>query len=66
MGDNRCTPPAWQPAPRVEVIVVVVFVIIMVVIVVVLVVVEAGHSLRLFTAERGRVAGMLLPSPVAA
>ena len=27
---------------------------------------EAGHSLRLFTAERGRVARMLLPSPVAA
>ena len=34
--------------------------------VVVVVVEEAGHSLRLFTAERGRVAGMLLPSPVAA
>ena len=27
---------------------------------------EAGHSLRLFTAERGRVARMLLPSRVAA
>ena len=32
----------------------------------VVVVVEAGHSLRLFTAERGHVASMLLPSPVAA
>ena len=32
----------------------------------VVVVEEAGHSLRLFTAERGRVASMLLPSPVAA
>ena len=27
---------------------------------------EANHSLRVFTAERGRVARMLLPSPVAA
>ena len=32
----------------------------------VVVVEEAGHSLRLFTAERGRVTRMLLPSPVAA
>ena len=32
----------------------------------VVVVEEASHSLRLFTAKRGRVARMLLTSPVAA
>ena len=73
VGDNRCAPPAWQPAPRIEeavvIVVVVVFYLIVaevVVVVVVVVVIEAGDSLRLFTAERSRVAGMLLPSPVAA